>query len=109
MQITPKQCQEKDADTDTDTAAQTQQHRHSSTDTAAQIQQHRQAAGVTVRQAKKRVLTFGSQLIHGGRRRNAARELIVAEQDHLQVAAVLQQRHGTCQLVARHIQDFEAD
>jgi hypothetical protein len=37
MQITPKQCQEKDtdSDTDTDTAAQlqTQQHRHSSTDT----------------------------------------------------------------------------
>ena len=131
MQITPRQCQEKDTDTDTDTVAQiqTQQHRH---DIAAQTQtqQHRQAAGVAVSKARressyfmpswfmqitpkqcqdkdqtqqhrqtscrsgskkgqKRVLTLHSQLVHGGRHWDASRKLIVAEQGHLQVAAVL--------------------
>ncbi len=87
MQIMPKQCQEKDQ---TKAAAQTSCRSGS-------------------KKGKKRVLTLHSQLIHGGRRRDAPRELIVAEQGHLQVAAVLQHRHGACQLVARNIQDFEAD
>jgi hypothetical protein len=87
MQITSKQCQEKDQ-----TKAATQTSCRSGS-----------------KEGKKRVLTLCSQLIHGGRHRDTARELIVAEQGHLQAAAVLQQRHSACQLIARHIQDLQAD
>ncbi len=58
MQITSKQCQENDQ-----TKAATQTSCRSGSE-----------------EGKKRVLTLCSQLIHGGRRRDTARELIVAEQ-----------------------------
>ena len=58
MQITSKQCQEKDQ-----TKAATQTSCRSGS-----------------KEGKKRVLTLCSQLIHGGRHRDTARELIVAEQ-----------------------------